>query len=224
MDREQYRIGIIDDDCTKVTQLITSIMLCCNNEDGQPLKEKYSNCDLVPVELSLSDTTDEMVEQVVAERLDAVIIDYKLSSQKAIDYSGVSVAYEIHSRLYNFPVFILTTYQDDLFEHELFDSYLVFDFSRYIGEEEERLELNAKLIQQIRKYRREIENWKLELRQLLPREGESESVDERILELDTRLEKTLNGNSSFSIPIKQGFTSEKIDELISKIDSLIEGE
>ena len=224
MDKEQYRIGIIDDDRTKVTQLIASIMLCCNDEDGRPLKEKYSNFDLVPVELSLADTTDEMVEQVVAEGLDAVIIDYKLSSQKAIDYSGVSVAHEIHSRLYNFPVFILTTYQDDLFEHELFDSYLVFDFERYIGEEEERLELNSKLIQQIRKYRREIENWKAELGELLPREGESESVDERILELDTRLEKTLNGNAAFSIPIKRGFTSDKIDELISKIDSLIEGE
>lgn len=224
MDKEQYRIGIIDDDPTKVTQLITNILLCCNDEDGQPLKEKYSNYELVPIELPIMDTTDEMVEHVVTEHLDAVIIDYKLSSQKAISYSGVSVAHEINSRLYNFPVFILTTYQDDLFEHELFDSYLVFDFERYIGDEKERVELNSKLIQQVRKYRIEIKNWKEELHQLLPHEGESEAVDERILELDTRLEKSINGNASISIPIKRGFTSDKINELISKIDSLIEGE
>lgn len=224
MVKEQYRIGIIDDDPSKITQMITMIRLCCNDDDGQPLKEKYAGYELIPVEISLTGSIIDMVEHIVEERVDAVIIDYKLSSQYAISYSGVSLAKELTSRMWQFPVFVLTTYQDDLFDHELFDSYLVFDFDRYIGDDEERIELNTKLIEQIKKYRAETEGWKEELEKLLYRSGESVFVDERILELDSLLEKRMCGSAALSLPIKRNFSAEKINELISKIDSLIEGE
>ena len=116
------------------------------------------------------------------------------------------------------------TYKDDLFDHELFDSYLVFDFARYIAENEERVELNSKLIEQIKKHRAEMENWKEELESLLPRAGESATVDERILELDSKIERSIDGRAAISVPIKQGFVAEKINELISKIDQIIESE
>ena len=109
-------------------------------------------------------------------------------------------------------------------QHKLFDSYLVFDFDRYIGDDSERLEFNSKLIEQIKKYRLEIANCKSELESLLPDAGKSASIDARILELDSKLEKSIYGNAAISLPIKKGFTAEKINELISKIDSLIEGE
>lgn len=222
--KEQYRIGIIDDDSSKITQMITMIRLCCDDEDGQPLKEKYANYELNPVELALAETPSEMVERIIEKGVDAVIIDYKLSSQKAISYSGVLLAKELHLRLYGFPIFVLTTYQDDLFDHELFDSYLVFDFDRYIGDDKERIEFNSKLIEQIKKHRAEMANWKVELESLIPRAGESASIDERILDLDSRLEKSVYGNAAISLPVKEGFTAERINELISKIDSLIESE
>ena len=222
--KEQYRIGIIDDDPSKITQMITMIRLCCDDEDGQPLKEKYASYELKPVELALSETIDDMVESVLEASVDAVIIDYKLSSQQSISYSGVSLAKALNLRLWGFPIFVLTTYQDDLFDHELFDSYLVFDFDRYIGDDQERIEFNCKLIEQIKKYRIEIENCKSELESLLPRAGESASVDARILELDSQLERSIHGNAAISLPIKKDFTAEKINELISKIDLLIEGE
>lgn len=222
--KEQYRIGIIDDDPSKITQMITMIRLCCDDEDGQPLKEKYASYELSPVELALAETTDDMVECVIEAGVDAVIIDYKLSSQQSISYSGVSLAKALNLRLWGFPIFVLTTYQDDLFDHELFDSYLVFDFDRYIGDDQERIEFNSKLIEQIKKYRIEMASCKSELEDLLPRAGESASVDARILELDSQLERSIYGNAAISLPIKKDFTAEKINELISKIDSLIEGE
>lgn len=222
--KEQYRIGIIDDDPSKITQMITMLRLCCDDEDGQPLKEKYASYELQPVELALAETTDDMVERVLEAGVDAVIIDYKLSSQQSISYSGVSLAKALNLRLWGFPIFVLTTYQDDLFDHELFDSYLVFDFDRYIGDDQERIEFNSKLIEQIKKYRIEMENCKSELEGLLLRAGESASIDARILELDSQLERSIYGNAAISLPIKKDFTAEKINELISKIDSLIEGE
>ena len=67
--QEQYKIGIIDDDQSKVTQMITMIRLCCNDEEGRPLKEKYANYELIPIELSLLDNTDDMVEQIVEKKI-----------------------------------------------------------------------------------------------------------------------------------------------------------
>ena len=221
---EQFRIGIIDDDPSKITQMITMIRLCCDDEDGHPLKDKYSNYELIPVELTLADNIDSMVELIIEERLDAVIIDYKLSSQQSISYSGVSLAQKLQLRLLGFPIFVLTTYQDDLFDRELFDSYLVFDFDRYIGDDQERIEFNAKLIEQIKKHRIEMANWKKELEELLPHAGETAAIDERILELDSQIEKSVDGSAAISLPVKKGFAVEKINELISKIDLLIEGE
>ena len=80
------------------------------------------------------------------------------------------------------------------------------------------------MIEQIKKHRIELENWKKELEDLLPHAGESAIIDERILELDSRLEKSIDGRGAISLPVKRDFTAEKIDELISKIDYLIEGE
>lgn len=222
MMKVQYRIGIVDDDHSKITQMISKIRLCCNDEDGCPLIGKYESYELIPVELALEADIDDMVERIIDKRLDAVIIDYKLSSQQAISYSGVSLAKKIYARLTGFPIFVLTTYRDDLFDHELFDSYLVFDFARYIDEDKERVELNSKLIEQIKKYRVEIENWKNELEALLPHAGESATTDERILELDSLLERSIDGRTAIPLPVKRDFTADKINELISKIDSLIE--
>ena len=224
MAKVSYRIGIIDDDAAKITQMITMIRLCCNDERGNALKVKYANYELEPVEVCLVPTILEMVDSIIASNLDAVIIDYKLSSQQALSYTGVSLAKELCTRLFAFPVFILTAYQDDLFDHELIDSYIVFDFERYIKDDLERIELNSKIIEQINKYRTERENWEQELAQLIPRAGESTVIDERIIELDTQLEKTICGKSTITPKMKREITSDKIDLLISKIDKLIEGE
>ncbi len=223
MGKVQFRIGIVDDDSSKVTQLISMLRLCCNDDDGHPIKEKYANYELLPVELELSPSIDDMVASITENKLDGIIIDYKLSSQKTIAYSGVMLAHIIGDQFYNYPIFVLTTYQDDLFEHELFDSYLVFDFDRYISDDKERIELNSKLIEQIKKHNAELQKWEEELTELLSRAGESAAVDGRILELDTLLEKSINGRESIALPVKRDFAAEKIDELISKIDIIIQG-
>ena len=39
MVKEQYRIGIIDDDSSKTTQMIQMIRLCCADESGRSLMD-----------------------------------------------------------------------------------------------------------------------------------------------------------------------------------------
>ena len=216
-----YSIGIIDDDSTKITQLLTYLDLGWDDEDGNLLKKKYEGVVLSPIEIKLESTEEEMVHKVYETKPDALIIDYKLSSQENIAYSGVSLAEAIDAKLHDFPIFILTSFQDDVYSKECFDVYQVFDFERYIGDQNERLEINSKIVEQIRKYNRMILQWKSELAELIPLKGTSISIDDRIVELDTWIENSIDGLSALSPKMKRDLGSNHIQELIAKIDSII---
>lgn len=216
-----YSIGIIDDDSTKVTQLLTYLDLGWDDEDGNLLKKKYADIVLCPREIKLESTEEDMVQKVYEIKPDALIIDYKLSSQQNIAYTGISLASAIDEKLHDFPIFILTSFQDDVFSKECFDVYQVFDFERYIVDEKERIEINSKIVEQIRKYNRTILQWKKELTDLLPKRGSNVSIDDRILELDTWIENSIDGTSALSPKLKRDLGSNHIQALIAKIDSII---
>lgn len=216
-----YNIGIIDDDATKITQLITYLRLGWKDIVGNLLKEKYKDATLNPVEITLNENLNDMVDRIYTSKLDALIIDYNLSSQQNISYSGIELVAFIQEKLFEFPIFVLTSYQDDLFLKECFDVYQVFDFERYIEDQDERIELNSKIVEQIKKYRSSIAKWKEELYALLPQLGTNHRIDERIIELDTRIEKSLDGVSALSEKMKEDLGANRIQNLIDKIDQLI---
>lgn len=220
-----YRIGIIDDDGAKITQLLTFVAFGWEDEEGNILKENYKDVSLNPFEIALEKDVEAMVEKIVSNKPDALIIDFKLSSQQNISYSGVCLAKKIDEKLRGFPIFILTSYQDDLYMKECFDAYQVFDFERYINDTQERLEINSKLVQQARKYISTIKEWQKEIVELIPYAGSSAAVDDRILELDSLLEKSIDGVSALTPKVKQELSDTgKLQLLIDKIDKLITGE
>ena len=221
----RYRIGIIDDDSAKITQLLIFLSSGWDDENGHLLKEKYKDISLEPFEIQLEDDIDQMVDKIVADKPDALIIDFKLSSQEIISYTGVSLAKAIDNRLNGFPIFILTAFEDDLYDKESFDAYQVFDCERYLNEVNERIEINSKIVQQIRKYKSEINQWKTELTELFPHAGENASIDERILQLDSLIEKSIDGTSALSLRLKSELNDTgRIQKLIDKIDELISKE
>lgn len=219
-----YNIGIIDDDAAKITQLITYLRLGWNDLNGNLVKEKYKDVTLNPIEISLINNLNDMVEKIYSSELDALIVDYKLSSQQNISYTGIELVEAIQDKLFEFPIFVLTSYQDDLFLKECFDVYQVFDFERYIEDQAERIELNSKIVEQIKKYRSSIARWKDELSMLLPQIGTNNKIDARIIELDTRIEKSIDGVSALSEKMKKDLGMDRIQNLIDKIDQLIDKE
>ena len=220
-----YRIGIIDDDNTKITQLLTYLTLGWEDENNKILKNQYKDVKLLPIEIPLENDFEKMVDKSCLAKMDALIIDFQLSSQENIAYSGVLLAQAIDKRLRGFPIFILTSYQDDLYAKECFDVYQVFDFERYINELEERLEINSKIVEQIKKYQATLDAWKNELLSLIPKAGTNVEVDNRILELDTLIENSINGRSALPYKLKQELNDTyRIQLLINKIDKLIDEE
>lgn len=220
----EYRVGIIDDDATKITQLLTYIELGWEDEDGNLLKPKYKGVTLCPEEIKLESTVEDMVQRICEQKPDALIIDFKLSSQQNIAYSGITLAQSVDAKLRGFPIFILTSYQDDVYTKECFDVYQVFDFERYISDINERIEINSKIVEQVRKYIRTLQQWKNELASLIPLSGTNISVDDRIIELDTWIENSIDGISSLPVKMKKDLSNNHIQTLIEKIDMIINEE
>lgn len=220
---EELKIGIIDDDSGKVTQIITKLLL--GIRDSSPEKvEKYSKYKLTPHELELKEDLEDIVSQIKTLKLDCVLVDYKLSSYATIDYTGIECAKYIEDALYDFPVFILTSYEDDLFTKEIFNAYQVFDFERYLSDPLESNELNFKIIEQILKSRKQKEEWEKEIKKLIPLAGKSEEIDSRLLELDYKLEKSISSVSALPLKIRQDLNNNKLDVLLEQLDRIIEKE
>ena len=74
------------------------------------------------------------------------------------------------------------------------------------------------------KYHKQLDLWKKEIESLLPQKGKSAAIDKRILELDTKLEKSIDGHAAIPDKVKNDLRSNKLDELIEKIDLLLKEE
>lgn len=145
----------------------------------------------------------------------------KLSSQQAVSYNGVELVKAIEDRFSSFPMFILTSHESDLYTRELFDAYLVFDFERYIAEELERIELNTKIIEQVKKYRITIEQAKSELHYLVQSRGNNVDIDDQILKLDSFIERSMWGASCLNDKLKKDLNGNNLKDLIERIDILL---
>lgn len=220
MNKYYINIGIIDDDETKRTQIISKL------EDGvedanEEIQEQYNEFVLNPIELEIKADMNEVLEQLVDKKIDVLVVDYKLASfETSVDYTGVKFAIRTNERFLDFPIFILTSFENELYKQESFNAYQVFDYERYLNEPAERIEVNRKIIEQHLKHKQQIEEYKNELNDLLLREGESKEIDARILELDDYLEKSLDGDSAIPKEIKKRLSDDKFDIMIDLLRKL----
>lgn len=219
----ELRIGIVDDDKSKVTQIMTYLLYGMKDASKEKV-DKYADVKFDAIEIEPTSCMDDITSVITEQKIDAVLIDYNLSSYASISYTGVQLAKHIQEKFLEFPLFILTSYEDELYEQEIFDSYQIFDFARYLSEPLERVELHYKLIEQVTKYRKQIDMWEKEIKRLLPEKGKSAEVDTRILELDSKLEKSIDGHSALPDAVKCSIQSNKLEELINKIDMMLKEE
>lgn len=222
MEKKIINIGIVDDDETKRTQIISNLEECVEGA-SEEIQDQYSMFELCPIELEIKADMDEVLEQIVENKIDVLVIDYKLSSYETlVDYTGVKFANRANEKFLDFPIFVLTSFETELYKQESFNAYQVFDYERYMSESAERIEVNRKIIEQYLKYRKHIEDCKKELNELLPREGESREIDNRILELDDFLEKSLDGDSAISLEMKKRLCNDKYDVVIELLKKFTE--
>ena len=93
-----------------------------------------------------------------------------------------------------------------------------------MNDDQERIEINSKIVEQCIKRKRQIEEWKTQLEELLPKQGESREIDEKIMDLDTKLEKSFDGEHAIPKELKEKLSGDNFSLLLSKLDDLLRRE
>lgn len=175
-------------------------------------------------------TIEEMMDLLEKKHPDAVIVDYQLNNKKEdisynVGYNGVDLLNTIHNQLSDFPCFVLTSFD----ENAVVDSddvnfvYVkkVLQFSSANGE---KVSFAQRVKSQIDKYRIRIAKARKDLLSLIEKREKGNATvldEERIIELDTFLEKSYGKDNSIPSELKHTSNLEKLNSLIDKVDCLI---
>lgn len=212
---EIYKIGIIEDDDTKAVGITSSL-----NKIPKRQERQYGDVEIIPIRIPIAENKDEMIQNIEESSVDCMLVDYRLS----VNYGGADLASEISGLYSEFPVFILTSYKEEVFLKEEIDAYQIFDVDAYFNDPLMEDDLNSKIIEQIRKSNKTIDNWTTELRKLTRSGDRTVEIDSRIIELDTNIERALHGKSRLPTKIKEELKVNRLNDLIESIKELLEQE
>lgn len=200
-------------------------------EDFETFVEKFqSKVNLKPITILPLADLDEMIEKIIKIAPDAIISDYRLNELKTdikynVPYNGVNLVEEFQSIRNLFPCFVLTALDDEAVNSSN-DVNIVYVKNILYNKEEGNAKARFldRVISQIEHYRNRIEGYKQELADLLEirKKGEADiSVENRIIELDDLIEKSVDGKSVIPPEFKTLTNSAKLDNILSKVDQLL---
>lgn len=173
---------------------------------------------------------NEMIEEIFKINPDAIITDFRLNEMKEdikynVPYNGVDLVESFQEIRDGFPCFVLTAVDDEAVGQSE-DVNIVY-IKNIIYKPEEvnaRAKFLDRIISQIGHYKSKIESAENELSDLikLRKTGEAKiSDEERIIELDHFLEKSINKQNSIPNEYKSLSNSDRLSKLLNKVDELI---
>ncbi|MFN8251187.1 MAG: hypothetical protein U0V75_04835 [Ferruginibacter sp.] len=159
------------------------------------------------------------VSNILESHVDAVIADFDLSEQnETIHYTGADIVSLILEAREMFPVFILTSYEDDAVSQGE-DVNIVYEKSEMANGEKflERVKT------QIEKYYNKLDEAEKRLLNLIEK-GKTAKLDaqeeKEIAELDSLIEKSLDKKIIIPDKIKNASEEDKLGDLLKKVDEL----
>ena len=165
----------------------------------------HSEKSLEPITMLPLSDLDEMIESIIKIAPDAIISDYRLNELKTdikcnVPYNGVDLVEEYQRIRSNFPCFVLTALDDEAVNSSN-DVNIVYVKNILYNKEEgnAKAKFLDRVISQIEHYKNKIESYKQELSKLIEvrKKGEADIlVENRIIELDDFLEKSIDGKST----------------------------
>ncbi len=218
MAKTELKVGIIDDEQAKATDIKTKVKL-----SGEfILNDKtYS---LNPVIVEVKPTIEEMISIIKEKRIDALIIDYVLTRKNA-NYKGVELAKAIMNNFGEYPIFILTSYAEDLFNTENISVYNVYNYGYFNDNKDPnyRKDVFNKIVKEIVNYKEQVDLYDNELKGLIEKENKTADDIDKIQSLSSKIEKhILNVDVSISKKTQIDFTSNKLVEIMEKIEKKLE--
>lgn len=172
---------------------------------------------------------NEMLGVIFEKQADAVVTDFRLNEFKTnvkynVNYNGVELIKELHKRREDFPSFVITSHDDEAVNDT--DDVNVVYIKDILSPEKDKAKVPfaQRIVRQIDKYRASIDSAKKELNLLidLRNKGEAGVYDEnRIIVLDSFLERTFGAYDAVPSEMKKLSNLDKLNELIGKADEIL---
>lgn len=183
--------------------------------------------DFTPECMFPSATIEEMLNKINDYSPDAIIADFRLNEKRTdikynVSYNGVELIKAIREEREDFPCFVLTSHDDEAV-NDTDDVNLIY-VKAILTKDEAQVKFAERIVSQIDKYRAKINKSKKELMQLISKRisGIADVRDEeRIIELDSFLERSLGAYNSIPTKLKNLSNLEKLTSLIDKVDEIL---
>lgn len=223
-DQNMIRVGLIDDDSNKLVNLKANLKSGFDDSSVEK-KQKYSNIKFNPIDLKIKDHNNDILDIIMNlikdGEIDALFIDYKLSTYSKTTLNGVEISRRIQENYKKFPIFIMTAYDDDLFQNEFFSPLRVFDSARYLNEETERDEIHVKIVQEVYFHMEILKKWENEIIDLLSKKELTDIEKDHILELDSNIEEYLYTKGKLTAKQKSDMSLYKLEEIASNVEKIL---
>jgi len=171
-------------------------------------------------------TLENFMNEIVDENFDAIITDHKLHEENAnISFDGIDLVREILSSKIGFPCFVLTSFDDEAVIHgDDVNIVYIKGLMDRDGENKAHATFLDKIENQIKHYRKRIQNSENELLSLIEKSKKTSlnaHEEARLLELDTFIEKSTNQPSSLPKHLKSTKNLNKLHKMINSTDVLL---
>jgi hypothetical protein len=174
---------------------------------------------------------NEMIGEVLALRLDAIVIDYFLNEYKTeikynVPYNGVTLMEEILKIREDFPCFIMTSFDDNAIK-ESHDVNSVYIKGILHGDEKKTAAKSTfieRVENQIIHYRKNIRNVENELNNLLEKSKTQKLnavEEEKLLDLEAILERAIHAPSKIPTKLKETNNLVALHKLITETDDFL---
>ena len=192
--------------------------------DNFPAKQK-----LIPYTAYPLPNLEEMIAQIFKMAPDALIVDYRLNEMKIdisynVPYNGVDLVNEFQAIRKDFPCFVLTALDDEAVSQS--DDVNIVYVKNLIYKEEGKAKAKFldRVSMQIEHYKASIHRAKEELSQLIKLRASGKAdmkIENRIIELDSFLEKSIDAKNAIPSEFKSLSNSSRLDSILHKVDTLL---
>ncbi|MES2447146.1 MAG: hypothetical protein V4546_08185 [Bacteroidota bacterium] len=184
----------------------------------------YNYFDVIP--FIPNDLIEDTCSKILESHVDAIISDFDFSEQlSTVHYDGTDLVSLFLKKREGFPVFILTSYEDDAISKGE-DVNIIYEKKEMDGGEMFLQRVKA----QIEKYKHKLETEEARLLELII-ESKKRKLDafemQELSELDSKIEKALDKESQIPNILRDDKEATELSELLKKVDELakkLEGE
>lgn len=177
----------------------------------------YNHLEVIP--FIPKDSIEETCEEIFESHVDAVIADFEFSEQlSTVHYDGTDLVSLFLKKREGFPVFILTSFEDDAISKGE-DVNIIYE--KKAMEEGERFLERVKA--QIEKYKHKIEQDEKRLLELISvsKKRKLDALEiEELAELDSKIEKSLDKENRIPNILRGDKEASDLSELLKKVDEL----